>query len=84
MQQRSYTLLDELLIGLDRNLRLLSPAPVAATRPSPAADIQEAPLNEREKRHAAGLMRVNHAGEVAAQDPHAGSRHAHREKHPSI
>ena len=36
-------------------------------RESPAADLADAKLSEQERRHAAGLMRINHAGEVCAQ-----------------
>ncbi len=36
-------------------------------RPYPAEDRPEAELSPAEKRHAAGLMRVNHTGEVCAQ-----------------
>ena len=39
---------------------------------SPAADIADDALDERERRRAAGLMRVNHAGEVAAQALYEG------------
>lgn len=35
-------------------------------RPSPAAGL-DAPLTAPQRHHAAGLMRVNHAGEIAAQ-----------------
>ncbi|HEX7380873.1 MAG TPA: 2-polyprenyl-3-methyl-6-methoxy-1,4-benzoquinone monooxygenase [Nevskiaceae bacterium] len=35
--------------------------------PYPAADVSETPLTADEKRQAAALMRVNHAGEVSAQ-----------------
>jgi ubiquinone biosynthesis monooxygenase Coq7 len=42
-------------------------APAAAGRPSPAAEVPEAPLTAEERRESAALMRVNHAGEVAAQ-----------------
>jgi ubiquinone biosynthesis monooxygenase Coq7 len=38
-----------------------------AERPSPASGIAEADLDDAERRHAAGLMRVNHTGEVCAQ-----------------
>jgi ubiquinone biosynthesis monooxygenase Coq7 len=57
--------LDSVLSVLDRSLRALF-APAAAARPMPAA-AQNAPLTEPDQRSAAALMRVNHAGEVAAQ-----------------
>jgi ubiquinone biosynthesis monooxygenase Coq7 len=51
-------------------------------RPNPAADMDDAPLDEREKAHAAGLMRVNHAGEVCAQALYQG--HAAVARDPEI
>ncbi len=58
-------LIDPLIVTVDRALRAVF-APVRAARPVP----QPAPLpvlTDAEKREAAALMRVNHAGEVAAQ-----------------
>ncbi len=65
------TLADHLIEVFDDALRALF-VPPAATRTRPAA--AEAanggvsdPLTESERRHAAGLMRVNHVGEICAQ-----------------
>ena len=59
-------MIERLIIGFDRGLRAV--AGVAnAGRPSPAVKIQEQELSESERRHSAGLMRVNHVGEVCAQ-----------------
>ena len=41
-------------------------------RPSPAAGHEEPQLSPRERAHAAGLMRVNHTGEVCAQALYQG------------
>lgn len=59
---------DQLLIAADRALRTLAGAGHAAT-PSPASAIPDGsdPLGEGERRHAGGLMRVNHVGEICAQ-----------------
>jgi ubiquinone biosynthesis monooxygenase Coq7 len=57
---------DELIVGVDRALRTLSGTAVSV-RPNPAADLDEASLTPDERSHAAGLMRVNHTGEVCAQ-----------------
>lgn len=68
------TALDPLFIALDRGLRRIAgvgDAPVRAARPNPAA-AQEADLNPAERRRAAGLMRVNHCGEVCAQALYEG------------
>ena len=57
---------DDLICAFDRSLRVISGVSVAH-RPNPAARVSEQPLTEQERRHSAGLMRVNHVGEVCAQ-----------------
>jgi ubiquinone biosynthesis monooxygenase Coq7 len=60
-------MLDRLLIAADNALRTLSAANHAG-RPSPAVALaSDTTLAERDRRHAGGLMRVNHVGEVCAQ-----------------
>lgn len=59
-------MIDHLILGFDRALRTLSGGAVA-TRPHPARSLPESELTPDERRHAAGLMRVNHTGEVCAQ-----------------
>ena len=66
MNVRTLSPLDRLLAGIERALETVAGAPEAA-RPSPAAALDEAPLDAQERRHAAGLMRINHTGEVCAQ-----------------
>jgi len=63
--------LDLLLAQADRALKTLASA-TTASRPSPAGRPLDPPLDESERRHAAGLMRVNHAGEIAAQALYQG------------
>ncbi len=58
--------LDRFIGGLDRALHAICGGQSAVTRPSPA-DGKPVALNETEKSEAGRLMRVNHAGEVAAQ-----------------
>ena len=58
--------LDQTLASVDVALRTLFAKPRAA-RPLPVPDKPAADLTDTEKRHAAGLMRVNHVGEVCAQ-----------------
>jgi ubiquinone biosynthesis monooxygenase Coq7 len=43
-----------------------------AQRPNPAAGEPDVVLDEAERRHAAGLMRINHVGEVCAQALYVG------------
>ena len=66
MSTRQLSRVDRLLSGADNLLRTLFAAPVAS-RPDPGAGEPQPELDEAERRHVAGLMRVNHAGEVAAQ-----------------
>lgn len=66
MHARTLTPLDRLLAGFERALETVAGAPLA-NRPSPAADVADGELDEGERRHVAGLMRVNHTGEVCAQ-----------------
>lgn len=63
---RRPTPLDLLLGGVQRALDTVAGAAVAA-RPSPAEALPLPELDPRQRRHAAGLMRVNHTGEVCAQ-----------------
>ena len=57
---------DRLIATLDEGLRAVAARP-AGTRPSPAAELPEADLTDAERRSSAALLRVNHAGEIAAQ-----------------
>ncbi len=69
---RNYTPLDRLIISIDGALRMASGHANAAQRENPAAAIPEVMMDEENRRHAAGLMRINHAGEVCAQALYAG------------
>src|SRR5512134_722762 len=60
------SLVDGLIREFDRALRTVAAANVAA-RPNPAGTCPESVSSAAARRHAAGLMRVNHAGEIAAQ-----------------
>jgi Ubiquinone biosynthesis protein COQ7 len=66
MTVRTLSPLDRLLAGCERALEAIAGSPQAHRR-SPAADLAEAELDDAERRHAAGLMRINHTGEVCAQ-----------------
>ena len=72
MHSRELTPLDRFLAGVNNALRTVAAPAGQPSRPNPAADIAEADLSEAQKSHAAGLMRVNHAGEVAAQGLYQG------------
>lgn len=60
------TNMDALISGIDRMLRATAGI-AGAERQSPGEDIVEADLDAAERKHSAGLMRVNHVGEVCAQ-----------------
>ncbi|WOX06954.1 2-polyprenyl-3-methyl-6-methoxy-1,4-benzoquinone monooxygenase [Microbulbifer pacificus] len=70
--QRQLSGLDRLLLQADRALRTLSPGSPCHERLSPAKAVDETELTDSERRHAAGLMRVNHSGEVCAQALYQG------------
>ena len=57
---------DRCIAAVDQALRSIA-APPVALRPSPAAALPEPHLLPAERRKSAALMRVNHAGEIAAQ-----------------
>lgn len=65
------SLVDGLIRGVDTGLRSLAGVG-DAERTSPAQTSPEAELSEEQRKHAAGLMRVNHAGEVCAQALYEG------------
>jgi ubiquinone biosynthesis monooxygenase Coq7 len=64
---RHYSPLDRLCLQLDKTLRQFTKPNTASQRIYPAQTLIEPELSAKERHHAAGLMRVNHAGEVAAQ-----------------
>lgn len=62
---------DQWIHQFDQALRTLVPGSTPAARPRPGvADL--APLSVQQARHVAGLMRVNHSGEVCAQALYQG------------
>ena len=63
---RHFTPADRQILALDRILKSAS-GPHAAERPYPAKDLPETVKDSATKRKIAGLMRVNHAGEICAQ-----------------
>lgn len=64
-------MIDALIPEFDKALRALF-APAPTQRPMPGEDLPEAELSESEKRHVAGLMRINHCGEICAQALYQG------------
>lgn len=71
MAQGQLSVLDRLIVGLDQALRTVC-APAHSERASPAAGMRDAAISTSQQATAARLMRVNHAGEVAAQALYRG------------
>lgn len=72
MNNRNYSLFDHLISNFDQILRTLNQPTFAATRPNPNQNIAESSLSTAERQHAAGLLRVDHVGEVCAQALYQG------------
>jgi ubiquinone biosynthesis monooxygenase Coq7 len=66
MTSRTISPLDHLIVGFDKALRVVGGV-AKAGRPNPGVSAPDCELNAQEQRHSAGLMRVNHVGEVCAQ-----------------
>jgi len=71
MTDRTLTPLDRMLDDAQRALETVLGAP-AAERANPADGVPEVVLEDDERRHSAGLMRINHVGEVCAQALYCG------------
>ncbi len=72
LTRRHYSPTDRLLMQADAALRTLLPFSGQPNRPSPAIPKEDAELSDTETRHIAGLMRINHTGEVCAQALYQG------------
>ena len=68
---RNYTGLDRLIMAAQRGLGA-SVGSAVAVRDNPAAPEADVELDAAARRHAAGLMRINHTGEVCAQALYVG------------
>ena len=69
---RHYSRFDRALIRLEHALSTSLVAGAQAERGNPAAAVPDLQLDDDARRHAAGLMRVNHTGEVCAQALYVG------------
>ena len=72
MQQRRLSLLDKLIGEADSVIKTISSRGNHASRPSPSHGHLESELSGPARKHVAGLMRVNHTGEVCAQALYQG------------
>lgn len=69
---RQETKVDKVISQFDVLLRTLVPKAAQPYRPNPALAHEQADMDEAERRHAAGLIRINHTGEVCAQALYQG------------
>ena len=65
-------LIDLVINEVDKGLKYSTQNYQTESRPYPADKIKQGSLNEFERNHSAGLMRVNHSGEVCAQALYRG------------
>ena len=72
MRSPNHSFLDQCLIQFDLALRTCVPGSSQARRASPAEELNAGELSPSERRHTAGLMRINHTGEVCAQALYQG------------
>jgi ubiquinone biosynthesis monooxygenase Coq7 len=78
MRRLSFT--DRLLCELQHGLSTSHLRPAAAPRAYPADSVEAGELSAAELAHVAGLIRVNNAGEVAAQGLYRGQALTAREQ----
>ncbi len=67
-----YTLADRLIITGDSAIKTMFGKPLTTDRPMPGNELKNGVLTQADKIKSARLMRVNHAGEVAAQGLYKG------------
>lgn len=67
-----HSFLDKIIVQIDTGLRTLCHNTALSERPSPADAVEDSELSSKERKHSAGLMRINHAGEVSAQALYQG------------
>jgi ubiquinone biosynthesis monooxygenase Coq7 len=80
MEKRQISVLDKFLASAGNALRTVAAPAGRSARENPAAGIDHVELDAKQKAHAAGLMRVNHAGEIAAQALYQGHAAVARDK----
>ena len=68
---RGTDVMDKVIAEFDKMLRTLF-CRALTVRDMPGSDLAEPELSETEKKHAGGLMRVNHVGEICAQALYQG------------
>ena len=72
MQERSYSLLDRVITSLDVAIATVFSSPAGTGRANPSRYCAASDLSTEDRLRSSRLMRVNHAGEVAAQALYQG------------
>ena len=72
MDTRHYSPFDRLVVALDQSLKTLAGPVQTSERSYPAAQVADTTLSDEQRRTIAGLMRVNHSGEICAQALYQG------------
>jgi ubiquinone biosynthesis monooxygenase Coq7 len=70
--ERQFSPIDRAINIMDQALRLSSGMAPDPARPNPAGTMAESELDDETRKHVAGLMRINHSGEICAQALYAG------------
>jgi ubiquinone biosynthesis monooxygenase Coq7 len=70
--ERQFSPVDRVISIIDQALRLSSGLAPEPARPNPAGELPESEMDEETREHVAGLMRINHTGEICAQALYAG------------
>jgi len=69
---RNITFSDRLIMLADNALKTIAGGYQVTSRPSPTKEVASGELTTEEAKHSAGLMRINHCGEVCAQALYQG------------
>ena len=69
---RQITTIDKMILLADNALKTLVGGYQVTARPNPAGDVAAGSLTDEQSKHSAGLMRINHCGEVCAQALYQG------------
>jgi len=72
MHKRRLSLLDRVISEADAVMKTITSRGNHARRPSPSTGHSDSELSAVQRKHVAGLMRVNHTGEVCAQALYQG------------
>lgn len=78
---QNLSFIDRAIVGFDSSLRAIIPHSNPTARPLPVSSDTIPELSINESRHVAGLMRINHTGEVCAQGLYHGQAFTAKNNH---